>query len=288
MNSKKRIEILITGTPGVGKSTLVGALMGWPLAETRHPLPRTQSQNGTVYETTAVEGVECVIWDLPGFVDSSGKEEKYLAEIKEKCSTVSIVVYCIDISATRSSGLTAAEVAHNDRFALRKLTTTFGSNWWKRSIFVMTRANVLESALQVKSDVQKRFHDRLQDWKERIHATLIETGVPKQIAYSIPVEPAGHKKKSSLPSRNNWLSSLWRVILTFAMPPSTNGNKEITREHTQVGENTDNMISMASEVELGVTDGFQVDTTVDGGSRRSVGLFTGLHSIENSTCCNIM
>ncbi|CAI8036369.1 hypothetical protein GBAR_LOCUS20378 [Geodia barretti] len=194
MSSKKKLYILITGTPGVGKSTLVDALACKPTAKTGNRLLHVESKNVKSYRVTAEDGVDVVVCDSPGPQDGQGE---YLAELKEKCSNVCTVIYCIDISATRSSGLTAAEITQNDLSTIQKLTTTFGSNWWKRTIFIMTRANVLETALKVKPDVEKRFNDRLQDWKERIHATLIETGVPPEIAYTIPVEPAGHPKKAT-------------------------------------------------------------------------------------------
>ncbi|CAI8054944.1 Translocase of chloroplast 34 homolog, chloroplastic [Geodia barretti] len=267
MSSKKRIEIVITGTPGVGKSTLVGALVGKPAAKTGHQMLRAESMaRSTEHE---MEGVEVVVWDSPGLQNGSENEE-CLADLKGKCSNVSTVVYCIDISATRSSGLTAAEIAQNDQSTIQKLTTTFGSNWWKRSIFVMTRANVLETALKVKPNVEKRFNDRLQDWKERIHATLIETGVPEEVAYKMPVEPAGHRTKPRLPGRENWLSALWHVILTSATLPST-------ADHLQHNLSQGGRSGTAATVNL---QGGQVKNS----SLRSI----SEELMDRSTCCNVM
>ena len=209
----------MTGTSGVGKTTLVSALVGRRVVRTSGSLLRRDYVKR--YEGTVEDGVEIVVWDSPGFEDGQGKENEYLNELKKKCSNVDVVIYCVDLSATRSYGLSAAEVAPNDLSAVKKLTATFGSNWWKRSVFAMTRANVLESALKVKPDVDKRFNGRLQEWKERIHATLIATGVPQEVAYTIPVEPVGHPKKPRLPGREKWLDSLWCIILTSVTTPST-------------------------------------------------------------------
>ena len=215
-----QMKILVTGTSGVGKSTLVNALVGKRVANTGDQLLRDGSEYVKSYEGTSEGGVDIVVWDSPGLEDGQGKENEYLHELKKKCGNVDVVIYCVDLSATRSYGLSAAEVAPNDLSAIKKLTATFGSNWWKRSVFAMTRANVLESALKVKPDVEKRFNDRLQEWKERIHATLIATGVPQEVAYTIPVEPVGHPKKPRLPGREKWLDSLWRIILTSVTVPT--------------------------------------------------------------------
>ena len=202
----------MTGTSGVGKSTLVNALAGKRVAGTSDQL-QGESKKVANYRWTSEQGVEIVVWDSPGLEDGSGKE--YLNELKNKCANVNVVIYCMDLSATRSYGLAAAEITPRDRGAIQTLTTTFGPNWWRRSIFAMTRANVLETALKVKPDYEARFNDRLRDWKERIVATLISIGVPKAVGYKIPVKPVGHPKKPRLPGRENWLGELWQ-----AMPPS--------------------------------------------------------------------
>ena len=212
----RRFQFLVTGAPGVGKSTLVDALVGKHVAKTDNKLIPVESKNLTGYEVTAEGGWGIVVWESPGFQEDSDNEEN-VAELKEKCSNVDVVIYCIDISATRSSGLTAAEVAQSDIYAIERLTSIFGPYWWKRSVFIAARANVLETALKVKpGNLAENFNDKLQDWKERIYATLIATGVPEEIAYKIPVEPAGYHSKPHLPGRENWLSVLWGVIMKLS------------------------------------------------------------------------
>ena len=218
MSSKKRIEILVTGTSGVGKSTLVNALAGKSVANTGDQLLREGSKKVTGHRWTSETGVEFVVWETPGLEDGSGNE--YINELKKKCSNVNVVIYCMDLSATRSYGLTAAEIAPNDLGAINTLTATFGTHFWRRSIFAMTRANVLETALKVKPDFEERFNDRLRDWKQRIHSTLIGTGVPKEVGYKIPVKPVGHPKKPRLPGRDNWLGDLWQVIYNKPSSPT--------------------------------------------------------------------
>ena len=210
-SSKGKIEILITGRTGAGKSTLVNSLVGKPVAEVGNRL-EAKTKNVTGYRLTAEEGVEVVVWDSPGLQDGSGNEEEYLAELKEKCSNVDIVIYCIKLAATRSD-LGSVEIAQNDFSAIQKLTVTFGPNWWKHSIFVMTHANALEAMLKVKPDVERRFNARLKDWKGRIHAALLAAGVSMEVKANVNVVPAGHVKKPHLPGAQYWLSRLWFVFM---------------------------------------------------------------------------
>ena len=214
-NTKGRIEILVTGRTGTGKSTLVNALVGKRVADVGSKLS-VVTKNVEGYEVKARDGVEIVVWDSPGLQDGSGREAEYLAELKEKCSNVDVIIYCIDVSAARSQFAGEDEKQMSDLRAIQKLTATFGHNWWENSIFVLTRANALESALKVKPNLEKRFNERIRDWRERIHATLLKEGVRKDIVDEIPVEPAGHIKKPHLPGRMYWLSGLWIIFLNSA------------------------------------------------------------------------
>ena len=120
-NTKGQIEILTTGRTGVGKSTLVNAIIGKEAAKQGNNL-HAETKNVTCYKMAAEEGVEVVVWDSPGLQDGSGNEEEYLAQLKEKCSNVDIIIYCISLSATRSE----FGARQNDFNVIKKLTATFG------------------------------------------------------------------------------------------------------------------------------------------------------------------
>ena len=210
-SSKRRIEILVTGRTGTGKSTLVNALVGKDVAKVGSKL-KVQTAEVKAYVAKAEDGVEVVVWDSPGLQDGSGKETEYLSMLKEKCSNVDVIIYCIDVAETRAK----LKGEDEDLRAIQQLTATFGLDWWEHSIFVLTRANLLEAMLSVKPDLEERFNERLQDWKQRIHETLLREGVSKEVVDEIPVEPAGHIKKPHLPGRKYWLSALWIIFLDRA------------------------------------------------------------------------
>ena len=238
-SSKERIEILVTGRTGTGKSTLVNALVGKRVADVGNKLC-TETKNVTGYEVKVGGDVDIVVWDSPGLQDGSGKEEEYLTELKEKCSNVDVIIYCIDVSAARAQFTGEDEKQTNDLRAIQKLTATFGPEWWENSIFVLTRANALEAVLKVKPDLEKRFNGRIKDWRDRIHATLLKEGVRKGIVNGIPVEPAGHIKKPHLPGRMYWLSALWIMFLNRAkersQPLITKSNLHRLKKESEVKE----------------------------------------------------
>ena len=208
----RELKILITGRTGVGKSTLVNAIVGKDLAvEGRSLEAETMHVNKYAWVTT--DGIHISLWDSPGLEDGSKQEKRYLREIKKNCSEVDIVIYCMKLDNRAELGRT-----QHDYLAIRKLNKAFGSKWWIHSIFVMTFANTLQLELEDqhegnKSLVKKAFKRILHDWKGEIRNALIQVGVDRSIAKKVPVKPAGYTNEPHLPGRKYWFSSLWHKIL---------------------------------------------------------------------------
>ena len=212
----KRIEILITGKTGVGKSTLVNGLVGRNVAKEGRNL-RASTRGVTGYQLTTALGLEIIVWDTPGLQDRTGNEAAYLAEMKEKCSDVDIVICCIKLETRTKLGEEQADFT-----AISKLTETFGPEWWRYSLFVMTFGNMLESMLKTTQPtvVEEEFNADIETWKQRIHQALSSAGVPENIVSQVPVEVAGHFKKPHLPGREYWFSTLWLTIADRIKPKS--------------------------------------------------------------------
>ena len=221
-NESKHLEILVTGKTGTGKSTLVNALVGRKVAKEGHNLcPETKSVGK--YSVTTSEGFEVVVWDSPGLQDGTVNEEEYLTEMKEKCSNVDLVIYCIKVDAPRSALHERSEASNeSDYSAILKLTRTLGLEMWSNAVFVLTFANRLETILKLKHrlNLESKFKARIEDWRKRIRTALSTAGVPQNVLDNIRIEPAGHVSKPNLPGWNFWLSILWFTFVGQATKKS--------------------------------------------------------------------
>ena len=209
---KGKIEVLVTGRTGVGKSTLVNALVGKKVAEVGRGL-KSKASKVTRYSVKTEEGVEIIVWDSVGLQDGTEHEydEECLADMKEKCRDIDFILYCIDSSAKRSE----LGPRQRDFSAIQKFTNTFGYEFWENAVFILTRGNTLENNLRDIDvpDIERAFKERVNEWEGEIRGALKSTGIPEEIASNIPILPAGHVNRPNLPGYQFWLSGLWCTVV---------------------------------------------------------------------------
>ncbi len=144
-------------------------------------------------------GVSITVLDSPGLQDGTTDHDKYLQQIKLKCSQqLDLTMYCITMVDKRF----VRGSKNPDVVAMEKLTKEFGSKFWKNTIIVLTHANTME-AFNVelsKEDKAKAFEAKVEEWKDQIRSILIDDiKVPQQIVHGIRIVPAGHARKPNLP-----------------------------------------------------------------------------------------
>lgn len=206
-------SFLAVGKTGAGKSTLLNALTGTKEFDSTGDKggPGTKSLSQYKFQQN---NVTVTAWDSPGFEDCKGEEERYKKELKEHCSDVDLMLFCLSMEDPRATDL---DVNDNTK-SLKQTTQALGIDIWKRGVVVLTYANKVESRLKTDKNpnVESSFAENIQMWKQKIQDALIEAKVNEKTAKQIPIVPAGHFKRKHLPGRQYWLSFLWIVVLSVA------------------------------------------------------------------------
>ena len=198
-NCQKHFSILVTGKTGVGKSRLVNALVGRPVAQEGRL--RTACTDTVTAHRAVIYGVEVVVWDSPGLQDGSCNERLYLADMKQKLDDrgFDVMIYCLSMTETRFQDA--------DKNAIRTMTEFFGKDMWKKAVVALNFANRISDPDE--EDELAYFMNEKYSWNKVIDELLASLGIDCKVRDAIPVVPTGTYKKLRLPTCNNWLSELW-------------------------------------------------------------------------------
>ena len=214
-SASKNVKIFVTGRTGVGKSSLVNALVGDNVAEEGDELD-PQTCKVTKYEKK-IRDVMVTVWDSPGLQDGTTREAEYLADMEKNCKEMDLCVYCVNTLENRFvSGC-------DDITAMKKLTRVFGEAMWQHAIVILTFANLLEDDAELlEAEAQQKpdiFKKKLEEWEKTLREALVqEVGIDADIAEKVKAIPAGYESEPALLDRKFWLSPLWFESL-YAMKP---------------------------------------------------------------------
>ena len=284
--NSKSISILLTGKSGSGKSTLGNGILGVNVngegaAKEGSSIKEPCTTEVTEYKTKKGT-VDITVWDSPGLQDGTGDQESYLRQMKDKCIQRDLTMYCIKVADTRF----VRGTDNPDVVAMKKLTETFGEDFWNNAIITLTFANVLEAFHVEWSRLQpeqksEAFQSVIQDWKEQVQEILMhDAGVDKEIVDKIPVIPVGHYQTRALPDREYWLSDLWFVCINAISSPEAkialikmNENrlkrKQEVKETDFEKQPEDQPIvvpnKIGNEIRLGMVVGGAIGTVIGGG-----------------------
>ena len=209
VKNAKSFAVLLTGKSGSGKSTLTNGILGTNVAKEGDDLKRCTTE---VKEFTFRKGeVDVKVWDSPGLQDGTVHQADYLMQMKDKCTNRDLTMYCLRIT----DGRFVRGDDNPDVLAMKKLTATFGTEFWANTIIVLTFSNTLEAFHVEWEDLPRQekaaeFKKFLDKWRDAIREILIEDiEVSKEIVDNMRIVPAGHYKKPHLPGNKFWLSTLW-------------------------------------------------------------------------------
>lgn len=182
------LGFLVCGRTGVGKSSLVNSLLGDEVCKVVDPgliggnlKPCTAELEQHVLD---INGLTVQIFDSPGLQGDATKEQEQLQNIYVKCQHVDLVLYCVDMTIPRYA---VSEIRSTDL-----LTQKFGPNFWKRCVFVLTKANCVKLHPR-ESCPPVVYHKRLySNLLQSFRDHLILQGVPRDIVFGIPAVAAGY------------------------------------------------------------------------------------------------
>ena len=196
---QKQLSIVVTGKTGVGKSRLVNALLGKPVAVEGRKRRVGCTTEVNSYEVN-ITGIKIVVWDSPGLQDGSCDEGRYLHNLKEKLKDgFDLLIYCLKMDDQRFYS--------EDEKAIRALTRGFGEDIWSKAMVALTFANKISDPDGGNELVY--FQSVESEWKQTIDCVLSELRIDPQIRRTLNVVPAGNYRSLSIPTRKNWLSEFW-------------------------------------------------------------------------------
>ena len=181
------IEIVVTGKVGVGKSTLINALVGLDVAKTGDNVTSVTKDVKRIVADK--NGIHVYITDTPGLGDMDTEDDSTLHKALRLSKDVDLFLFCLDMTG---------RFDNDHRTKIKSITRVFGMNIWKKGLFVLTFANKVD---------EKRLFSKVPEW-EKVLRKEMKNIVNPEVAEKIPIVPTGFKEPQ-LPDRPSWVSEFW-------------------------------------------------------------------------------
>ena len=207
------IHIVMTGITGSGKSAIGNALLGNTsdtpdmdmFVEGGGPDPCTQKVAGK--KSRRKHKIKLTVWDSPGLKDGTSKkhQKEYLEEVASvmRVHGYDLSIHCIKADNRFVNGEDNVPVN-----AMKILTEKYGSEFWKKTVIVLTFADIIEN---YNPDWRKlgeeekivNFQKKILEFDHQIRKNLkICAKVNKEIVNEIQIIPTGHYSEPKLLDRS--------------------------------------------------------------------------------------
>ena len=202
------MRVLVCGLGGVGKSTLINNLLQLKGEDKLIAAKRGRATTTAICqcERETKSGIKVCLFDTPGLGDAQLSDKETIAMmISETNRQLDIAFYCIALDGS-------ARVQHGDVLAIKIMTEAFTRKIWKRSVIVLTKANVLEKEEGVEYD------EVIMNITESIQGVLKEADVHDEDIDTIPIVTAGHTADAVQEKCKNWEDQLFLAALKQVDP----------------------------------------------------------------------
>lgn len=273
-----KVNILLVGNTGVGKSMLVNLLLDKKIAPVTHGARATKHDLVEKY-LDIVFDVKVTVYDTRGLSDPESKSSSVIAEIKKVFNQdeMDIVIICQAMTERMNESCVKT---------LQLLAKSYDIDVWRKCIFVLTKANVLEQSIL--DDQQSRDQEELKKTVDEIRMSYVQTfrqylqeaGVKDDVTLDIPVCLTGNKELE-LALVENWILELFYAFSKRCSPRSrcsVTNLREMRRKSilssvlvsSAVGATAGGIVLPVVGIPIGLTVGAIVGMTVGYGAFKSV------------------
>ena len=186
-----KLEVLVFGKTGVGKSSLINSILGREIVYVYRAFSEECLANTTLttmqVSLTVGNSMEFSIHDCPGLRDDGEDDNKYLEDIYSNCKDVDVLLFCVSMTDSRFSS--------QEQHAIGLINKKFGPTIWERCVLVLTKANLVyvpRARRETSSAIIEYHQNVFRSLREKFCSCLKKQGVSASVCKGLQVVAAGN------------------------------------------------------------------------------------------------